>query len=119
MRTRGIVALKLVVDLCRGFQCFFQCIGANQRGRTVHFVDFLDFFRDIDVSVGFVQLLTGEFLAENGVEIAFGHGLEGCRMQHRVRLFFHDRTQIEPLLGHLVFGQIQAMGNLGHDHTLL
>ena len=119
VRTGGIVALELVVDLCRGSQRLFQCVSTDKRGRTVHFIDFLDLFRDIDISMGLVQFLTSEFFAENRVEIALGHGLEGCRMQHRVGLFLHDRTQIEPLLGHLVFGQIQTMGNLGHVHTLL
>ena len=114
----SVVALKFVVDPGRGAQGLFQLIGADQRRGAVHLVDLLDGLGDVHIGRRAVQLLAGQFLAENGGQVVHCEGLEGGRVQQRVRLLRHGRPQVEPLLGHLIFGEVQAVGDLGHAHFL-
>ena len=112
-----VVALKFVVDPGRGAQGLFQRIGTDQRRRPVHLVDLLDGLRDVHIRGGAVQLLAGQLLAEDGRQVGRAQRLEGSGVEQRVGLLGHGRTQVEPLLGHLLFGQVQAVGDLGHTHV--
>ena len=112
-----VVALKFVVDPGRGAQGLFQRISTDQRRRPVHLVDLLDGLRDVHIRGGAVQLLAGQLLAEDGRQVGRAQRLEGSGVEQRVGLLGHGRTQVEPLLGHLLFGQVQAVGDLGHTHV--
>ena len=114
VRPGGVVALKFVVNLCRGVQRFFQLIGADQGGGTVHFVHVLHSLGNVDVLRGAVQLLLCQFLAENGEQVLQCDGLQGAGVEHGVRLLRHHGAEIEPLFGHLVFGEVQSVGNGFH-----
>ena len=69
-----------------------QTIGAHQRGRPIHFIEIADFFRDVDVGVGVVQLLLHQFLAEHVAEFFSRHRLERAGVEQRRGLVFHART---------------------------
>ena len=119
MGTGGVVPLKLVVDPGRGIQGLLQLVSPNQRGRAVHLIDVLNGFRNIHIGGGAIQLLAGKLLAEDGGEVVHTQGPEGTGVEQRIGLLGHGGAQVEPLLGHLVLGQIQAVGDLAHVDTLL
>ena len=119
MRSGGVVALKLIVDLGRGAQGLLQVVGPDQRRWPVHLVDLLDLLRNVDKLGGAVQLLLGKLGAEDGGQIVHPQGLEGGGVKHGVGLLRHGRAQVEPTLRHLVFGEVQAVRDLGHVHALL
>ena len=72
MASRGIVTLELVVDFCRGSERLLEEVGPYERGRTVHLVEVLDFFRDVEICCVIVKFLPAEFLAEYRGELLQG-----------------------------------------------
>ena len=112
MAAGGVVALKLVVDLCRGAELFLEAVGSDQRRGAVHLVKIADFRRDFDIRRVVVQLLTDQLVAENGAQIVKRHGLACTGVQQRRGLVFHVGTEIVPCRGHLIFGEIDFVRNL-------
>ena len=108
----GVVALELVVDLGRGLELFLQAVGPDQGGGTVHFIEVPDLFGDRDVGVVVVQFLLDQLLAEHALQLLGGHGLAGAGVEQRGGLVFHVGPDVVPCLGHLVFFQINLVGDL-------
>ena len=102
----GVIALKLIVDLGRGAQGFFQPVGTAQGARTIHPVVFADLIRDGDIGGGVVQLLLHQLIAENAVQLFGGHGLQGAGIEQGSGLVFHVRPHIVPCGGQLGFFQV-------------
>lgn len=111
VRPKTIVALKFVVDLRRGLQLFFQTVGADQGGRTVHLIEIPDRFGNLKKGSGIIQLLLDEFFTEHTGKFLGFHGFMGVRIQQRGRLHLHVGTEIIPCLGHLGFVQVDLVGN--------
>ena len=114
----GVVALKLIVDLRRGAQRLFQMVGPDQRRRAIHLVDFLNLLRDIHIGRLAVHLLMGQRLTENGIQFLLLQWLQRAGIQQRVRLLGHIRPEIIPLLRHLVFGEVESVGNFLDTHLI-
>ena len=72
MASAGIVALKFVIDLCRGLKLFFQTVGAYEGGGTKHPVKIADLFGDLDVGCGIVHLLCRQFVTKDDGKILGG-----------------------------------------------
>ena len=68
-------ALKLVIDLRRSLQLFFQAVCADKRRRTIHLVEIADLLGDLDVRVFIVQFLGDQILAEYAAKFFRRHGL--------------------------------------------
>ena len=111
MAATGVVALKLVIDLGRRVERPLQKICADQRRRTVHFVEVLDLLRNVDVGVGVVQLLRHQLLTEYGRKLLGCHGLMGRRIEQRRRLVFHVRADIIPFCGDLALVKVGFVGD--------
>ena len=107
----GVVALKLVVDLCRGVQLLFQAVGPYQRGGTVHFVKIQNLLRHGILPGVVVQLLFHQVFAEHGAQLLRGHGFAGAGVQQGRGLVLHVRPQVVPVLRHLVLVQIDLVGD--------
>ena len=114
MAARGVVALKLVVDLSRGVQRLLQIVRAAQRRRTVQLIHIEHRLGNINVAGVVVELLMSQLFTEDRIQILLRQRLARARMDEWVRLFLHVRPQVVPLLGHLVFGQIKSVGDLSH-----
>ena len=71
----GVIALKLVIDMCWRTQCFFQAVSTYQRRRTVHLVKILDILGNVKIRCGIVQFLLHQLIAEHMREFFCGHGL--------------------------------------------
>ena len=121
MAAAGVVALKLVINLRRRIQFFFQTVSADQRRRTVHFIETADLLRNFEKSCIVVQFLQNQFLTENACQVFCLHRLEGARMQKRRRLMLHISAQIVPCCRHFILIQIDFVRNffVFHRHFLL
>ena len=108
----GVVALELVVDAGGGVQGLLQLIGPDQRGRAVHQVDVPHRLGDVHEGGGGVHLLVGQGLTEDGVELLLLQGLQGAGIQEGVGLLLHVGAEVIPLTGHLVFGEVESVGDL-------
>ena len=108
----GVVALELVIDVRRGLQLLLQAVRAHQRRRAVHLIEILDLFRDRDIGIFVVELLSDQFLTEHGAELLSRHGLKGSGVEKGSGLVLHISPDIVPCLGDLVFGEIDLVGNL-------
>ena len=108
----GIVALKLVVDLGGGAQGLFQAVGPYQGRGTVHLVEIQDLLGNGDLPVIIVQLLADQLVAEHRAQVLKAHGLSGAGIQQGSGLDLHVSPDIVPCLGHLVFGEINFVGNV-------
>ena len=60
-----------------------------------------------------------ELVAENAAELFSGHGLQGAGVQQRGGLVLHVRPHVVPCFGHLIFIQIDLVGDLFCAHILL
>jgi hypothetical protein len=109
MRARGVRAFVLVVDVRRRAELFFQAISPHKRRGAVHLVKTLDVFRNVDKAVGRVQLLVDKVFAENVDELCACDRLKRTRMEKRRVLRLHIRFYVVPLLGHLVFRQVNLV----------
>ena len=112
MRTGGVVALKLIIDLRGRLELFLQTVGAHQRRGAVHLVEIADVLRDLKEGGIVVQLLPHQLVAENRRQILKAHRLSGAGIQQRSRLHLHVRADIIPCSRHLIFGQIDFVGDL-------
>ena len=112
VRAGGVVALKLVIDLCRGLQLLFQAVGAHERRGTVHFVKIADLVRDGDLAVVVVELLTDQLVAEHGAQIVERHRRAGGGIAQRGGLDLHVGADIVPRARHFVLGQVDLVGNV-------
>ena len=106
VRTRGVVAFELVVDVCRSAESLFEEVSANERRRTVHLVERADVFRNFDVSGIVIEFLLDEFVAENRLQIFESHRLAGSRVQKRSGLLLHIGTDVVPCLREFIFVEI-------------
>ncbi len=111
MAAAGVVALELVIDLRRRLKLLLQTVGADQRRRTVHLVKAANLLRDLKKRRAVIQLLPDQLLAEDARELLRLHGLKGAGIQERRRLLLHIGPQIIPCLRHLVFVQIDFVGD--------
>ena len=109
MASRGIVTLELVVDFCRGSERLLEEVGPYERGRTVHLVEILDFFRNVEIWCVIVEFLPAEFLAENRGEFFQGERLAGTRVEKGSRLVLHVCPDIVPLCRNLIFSEINLV----------
>ena len=116
MAAAGVVALELVVDFRGSVESLLEEVCADKRRRTVHLVEVLDLFGNVDISVGVVKLLRDKLVAEYGSEILSGHGLEGSGIEQRSRLVFHIGAHVVPLCGNLVFVQINFIRDFCFRH---
>ena len=96
MASAGVVALKLVVNLRRSAESLFKAVGAYKRSRTVHFVEVLNFLRNVDISGCVVELLLNELLAEYHRQLLGCHGLACAGVEKRCGLVLHIRSQVIP-----------------------
>ncbi len=120
MAAGGVRALEFVVDFRRGAEIALKVIGPDQRGGAVHSVEILNFLRDLDEFVRYVELLVYALVAEHGAQIVLCHRLAGAGVENGVRLFLHESAQILPRLGHLVFADIDFVGYFAvHSCALL
>ena len=108
----GIVALKLVVDFGGGAQGLFQAVGPYQGRGTVHLVEIQDLLGNGDLPVIIVQLLADQLVAEHRAQVLKAHGLSGAGIQQGSGLDLHVSPDIVPCLGHLIFGEINFVGNV-------
>ena len=116
MGAGGVVALELVVDLRRGLQLLLQAVGPDQGRGPVHLVEIADVVRDGDVGRGLVQLLPDELVAEDGLQILKGDGLARGGIEEGGGLVDHVGAEIVPCLGHLIFGEVDLVGDfVFHD----
>ena len=120
MAAAGIVALELVVNLCRRAQLFLQAVGTYQGRWAVHFIKIADFLRDLKKGRVLVQLLGNQLLTEHTGQLFCLHGLVRSRVQQRRRLLFHVGPQVIPGFGHLVFIQVDLIRDffVFHCHYL-
>ena len=107
----GVVALKLVVDFCRGLELFFQTICTNERRRPVHLVKISNFFWNFNIGGLIVQFLAYQFFAEYTAQFFGCHRLMGAGIQQRSGFVFHVCADIVPALGHLAFFKINFVGD--------
>ena len=120
MASRGIVPLELVVDFCRGSERLLEEVGPYERGRTVHLVEVLDFFRDVEICCVIVKFLPAEFLAEYRGELLQGERLACTRVEKGSRLVLHVCPDIVPLCRDFILGEINLVRNLlFHDFEAL
>ena len=108
----GVVALEFVVNFSRGPKRLFQAVGPYQGRGTVHFVEIQDFLGNGDFPVIVVQLLANQLIAEYRAQIVKAHGLSGAGVQQRSGLDLHIRPDIVPCLGHLIFREVNLVGNV-------
>ena len=109
VRAGGVVAFKFVVNLSRGLQLFFQAVSADERRRTVHFVEIADFLRDrVELRV-VVQFLLYKFFAEDAAEFFGCHGLAGTGIQKRRGLIDHVGAKVIPCRGHFAFFEVDLV----------
>ena len=108
----SVVALEFVIDICRGLELLLQTVCTHQRRRAVHPVEILDFLGDLEIGGILVHFLPGQLCAEHTGQFFSRHGLEGVRVQQWRGFVVHIGTQVVPGLGHLVFVQIDFVGNL-------
>ena len=108
---RGVVALKLVVDVGGGVQLLLQAVGPHQRRRTVHLVEVTDLLRDGDVGGGVVQLLLHQLVTEHMAQLLRRHGLERAGVQQRRGLVGHIRTHVVPVPRQLVLAEVDLVGD--------
>ena len=85
---------------------FFQAVCADKRRRTVHSVEIPDLCRNVKICGGIIQLLFRQFPAEDSRKLIFRNRLQGARIQDRRRFLLHIRTDIVPLLRHLLLFKI-------------
>ena len=108
---RGVVALKFIIDLCGGAELLLKAVGPDKRGGAAHFVEFLNFVGDVDISVGVVKLLHREVVAEDGFKLlGLGYGLHRAGVEHGVGQLLHIGTHIIPLLREIFFGKVDSVG---------
>ena len=125
MRARGVVALKLVVDLSGGLELLLQAVGAHQGSGTVHLVEGADLLGDLHEGRGIVQLLLDQLVAEDGAEILVGHGLKGLGIEQGGGLILHIGAEVVPCLGHIGLADVYFVRNLffhfgcAHDYISL
>ena len=121
MAAAGVVAFKLIVNLCRCTECLFQTIRSYQRRRTVHFIEVTDFLRNRNISGVIIQFLRYQFLTENAAHFFGGQRSAGAGIQQRRRFNGHIRPDIVPAVRNLRFIQIDFVGNFcfAHGNTLL
>ena len=116
MAAGSIVAFKLIVNVCRRVQRLLQKFGVNERRRTVHLVEIVDFVRNFKLSGCVVQFLFYQILAENARQLLCRHRLQSPGIEERSRLVFHIRAEIVPCLRNFVFFKIGFVrGVLDHD----
>ena len=108
----SVVALKLVVDLGGGAQGLFQAVGPHQGRGPVHLVEVQDLLGNGDLPVIIVQFLTDQLVAEHGAQVVKAHGLSGAGIQQGGGLDLHVGPDVVPCLGHLVFREIDLVGNV-------
>ena len=116
---RGVVALELIVDLCRGAQALLQAVGAHKRRGAVHFVKVADLGRDRDLARVVVQLLADQLVAENRAQVVVAHRRAGGGVQKRRGFCLHVRAHVVPGAGQFVFGQVNFVGDLFGSHGAL
>lgn len=116
VRAGSVVAFELIIDLGGRIEDLFQKIRADQRRGTESFVKTPNIFGNIDVSVGIVEFLVDTVVAEYGTQIVFGTRLQRRGIQKRRMWIFHKRLYVVPLFGHLVFGQIDLVRDVGVFH---
>ena len=112
----GIVALKLVVDLGGGLEILLQTVGPHQGRGPVHLVEIPDLLGDGDLLGVVVQLLTDQLVAEHRPQVVEAHGRAGGGVQQRGGLGLHVCPDIVPILGHLVFGEVDLVGDFLECH---
>ena len=110
MAAAGVVALELVVNLCRGVQFLLQTVGPYQGSGTVHLVKVLNLLGNRDVAIVVIQLLFYQFPAEDRLQLLGGHGLMCGGVQQGSRLLFHVCPHIVPGGGHFALRQIDFVG---------
>ena len=106
VRTRGVVAFELVVDVCRSAESLFEEVSANERRRTVHLVERADVFRNFDVRSVVIEFLLDEFVAEHGLQVFESHRLAGTGVQKRSGLLLHVGTDVVPCFREFVFFKV-------------
>ena len=75
-----VVALEFVVNLCGSVKSLFKKICSYKRRWTVHFIEVLNFFRNVNVCVCIVKLLVNKLITEHGSKVCVCHRLECCRI---------------------------------------
>ena len=111
MTARGVVALEFIIDLCGGAELLLKAVGPDKRGGAAHFVKFLNFVGDVDISVGVIKLLHREVVAEDGFKLlGLGYGLHRAGIEHGVGQLLHIGTHIIPLLREIFFGEVDSVG---------
>ena len=111
MASAGVVALKLVVNLCGSVQRLFEEVRSDQGRGTVHLVEVLDLLGNVDVSVGGVELLSDELIAEYGSQLLGGHRLVSSRIEQRRGLVLHIRAYVVPFGGNFAFVKVCLVGD--------
>ena len=112
----GVVALELVVDLGGGLELFLQAVGPHQGRGPVHFIEVPDLLGDGDLPGVIVQFLPDQFVAEHRTQVIEAHGRAGGGVQQRGGLGLHICPDIVPIHGHLVFGQVDFVGDFLKCH---
>ena len=112
MRAGRVVALELVVDLGGRAEGLLQVVRAAQGRRAVDAVHLQHRFGDVDVGRVVVQLLANQLVAEHRAQVLKAHGLSGAGIQQGSGLDLHVSPDIVPCLGHLIFGEINFVGNV-------
>ena len=112
----GVVAFKLVVDLCRGTQLLLEAVGPDQGRGPVHLVEVEDLPGDRVLAGVVVQFLLHQVFAEDAGKLLGGHGLVRAGVEQGGGLVLHVGPQVVPVSGHLVFVQVDLVGDfvLGH-----
>ena len=112
MGTGSIVAFKFIIDFGRCLQFLLQAVCPDQGRRTVHLIEIPDLFRDRDQGMFIIQLLLDQLFTEYACQLFGCHGLMSRGIQERGRLFDHIGPYIIPIPGHLIFCQVNLIGDL-------
>ena len=111
MGAGGVVALKFVVDFCRGLKLFLQTVGPHQGRGAVHLVKVPNLLGNGDLPGVVVQLLADQLVAEHGTQVVKAHGSAGAGIQQRGGLVLHIGPDVIPGFRHLILGEIDFVGD--------
>ncbi|CDD60079.1 unknown [Eggerthella sp. CAG:298] len=85
----------------------------HQRRRTIHAIEIAHLFGDRNELVGCVQLLLGKLGAEDRLEISNAHRFECGRIQDGRMIGVHERANVQPCFGQLIFRKIRFVFGTG------
>ena len=118
VRSARVVAFEFVIDMCGSAEFFFETIGADERGRTIHLVKVADVVWNWEFAGVVVEFLLDEVSAENGFEFFGFHRLTGSGIDEGRRFFLHVGADVVPGFGKLVFAEVNLVGDFkGRCHV--